>query len=188
MVPLSGFLSSNQSIYASGSLAYRAATYLVAKPLWWALEQMNVVSGSDGSETSESKWRTLKCSGVVMRLIEVCPLPILQATLQSFLDLSLFAFALSLTPQNAAEAILKHQSNTPQLSFVDKLHNPTSFREEFGSTALPGVTLSDTDVKVLIKYLERDKGILVYILVYYISSMRIFILVCGSEETYINLM
>lgn len=32
---------------------------------------------------------------------------------------------------------------------------------EFSKVALPNVTLSETDVKVLVKFLERDKGAIV---------------------------
>lgn len=47
------------------------------------------------------------------------------------------------------------------MSLTDSLHTVESFRNEFGSKVLPGVTLSETDTKVLLRYLERDRRILV---------------------------
>jgi charged multivesicular body protein 7 len=57
--------------------------------------------------------------------------------------------------------VIEHQHSRPRLSFVDMLHNPESFRTEFGKIAIPGNVLSEKDVNVLIKYLQRDKGVLV---------------------------
>lgn len=63
--------------------------------------------------------------------------------------------------KRAAAAVIEHQQSRPRLSFVDMLHNRESFRAEFGKIAVPGHTLSERDVDVLVKYLQRDKGVLV---------------------------
>jgi hypothetical protein len=47
------------------------------------------------------------------------------------------------------------------MSLTENLFTTASFRSEFASIALPDASLSDTDIKVLIKYLERDKQALV---------------------------
>ncbi|KAF9053885.1 hypothetical protein BDZ89DRAFT_1098331 [Hymenopellis radicata] len=72
LIPKSAFFSLNQSIYASSSilstLPSLIASYLIAKPLWWALEQMGIV-GQDGlfSSSDNRKWEG---EYVVLRLIE----------------------------------------------------------------------------------------------------------------------
>jgi hypothetical protein len=43
------------------------------------------------------------------------------------------------------------------VSLADTLYNFDSFRATFAASALPGVTLSDKDLRVLLKFLERDR-------------------------------
>ena len=43
-MPLKEFMTSTASIYYTESLARRVAGYMVGKPLWWAMEQLNLVS------------------------------------------------------------------------------------------------------------------------------------------------
>jgi charged multivesicular body protein 7 len=56
----------------------------------------------------------------------------------------------------AADAVLAFQRGQG-MSPADTLYNFDSFRATFASSALPGVTLSDKDLCVLVKYLERDR-------------------------------
>lgn len=59
--------------------------------------------------------------------------------------------------QQAADAILRYYRSQPHLSLSDSLRSADTFRADFASKALPGTTLSPSDIKVLIKYLERDR-------------------------------
>lgn len=52
---------------------------------------------------------------------------------------------------------MARQAENPQISLASSLYSLESFRAEFADCALPGVTLSDADLKVLIRYLARDK-------------------------------
>lgn len=63
--------------------------------------------------------------------------------------------------ERAAENVLVRQEGRTGVSLAESLYSFEGFREVFGSVALPGVTLSDTDVKVLVKYLQRDKRVLI---------------------------
>ena len=56
----------------------------------------------------------------------------------------------------AADAVLALQRGRA-MSPADTLYNFDSFCTTFASSALPGVTLSDKDLRVLVKYLERDR-------------------------------
>jgi charged multivesicular body protein 7 len=56
----------------------------------------------------------------------------------------------------AADAVLALQRGRGMIP-PDTLYNFDSFRAAFASSALPGVTLSDKDLRVLVKYLERDR-------------------------------
>ncbi|EIM90317.1 uncharacterized protein STEHIDRAFT_119337 [Stereum hirsutum FP-91666 SS1] len=133
LIPLSQFLSSPKSIYDPGWLPYRIASYLVGKPLWWTLQQLNIV-GSDeaGHESDTQRWKKVTGEYVFVDLVE-----------------------------RAAENVLAKQDGRTGVSLAESLYSFEGFKEEFGSMALPGVTLSDTDVKVLVKYLQRDKRVLI---------------------------
>ncbi|KAF8511566.1 Snf7-domain-containing protein [Hysterangium stoloniferum] len=131
IMALTAFQTSGQSIYYSGSLPARLASYLVGRPLWWALEQLSVV-GESSRESEENRWKRVQGDYVVVPLLE-----------------------------QAADTVTKHYRATPNLSLADSLYNMDTFRSEFASKALPNVTLSSTDVKVLIKFLERDRKVIV---------------------------
>lgn len=47
------------------------------------------------------------------------------------------------------------------LCLADRLYTIATFRKAFGTKVLPGVSLSETDTRVLLRYLERDRRILV---------------------------
>lgn len=62
-------------------------------------------------------------------------------------------------PQRAAETIepkLPSDSN-----IIDRLHTLDSFTQSFAAQALPGVRLTAADVRILIKYLQRDRRALI---------------------------
>ncbi|KAI0256988.1 Snf7-domain-containing protein [Lactifluus subvellereus] len=58
--------------------------------------------------------------------------------------------------ERAADTVLALQ-RTRSLNLADTLYSFDSFRTTFATSALPGVTLSDKDIRVLIKFLERDR-------------------------------
>ncbi|KAF8583189.1 hypothetical protein K439DRAFT_1647301 [Ramaria rubella] len=132
VIPLKTFNTSTQSIYYTGSLPLRIASYVVGRPLWWALEQLSIVGDGESRESEEKRWKRVQGDYVVVPLLE-----------------------------QAADAVLEYHRSEPQLSLTDSLHSVDTFRAEFASKALPGVVLSISDIKVLIKYLERDKGVIV---------------------------
>jgi charged multivesicular body protein 7 len=47
------------------------------------------------------------------------------------------------------------------ISPADNLYTIEEFRREFGANVIPEVVLSETDIKVLIKYLERERRVIV---------------------------
>ncbi|KAI0046151.1 hypothetical protein FA95DRAFT_1583128 [Auriscalpium vulgare] len=129
LIPHAQFLSATQSIYDPGWLPYRIASYVIAKPLWWALQQLNVVGTEDGGHESDAeRWRRVKGDYVVVTLLE-----------------------------RAADAVLAKQRSRAGASLADSLYSFDSFRAEFAHAALPDVVLSDSDLRVLVKYLERDR-------------------------------
>lgn len=62
--------------------------------------------------------------------------------------------------QQAADAIIVRQKSKPP-GFTESLYTRQSFQEEFESAALKGATLSQLDVDVVLKYLERDVRVVV---------------------------
>jgi charged multivesicular body protein 7 len=60
----------------------------------------------------------------------------------------------------AADAVLALQ-RARGVSLADTLYSFDSFRATFAASALPGVTLSDKDLRVLIKFLERDRQVVI---------------------------
>ncbi|KAH9035493.1 Snf7-domain-containing protein [Lactarius pseudohatsudake] len=128
-VPLQQFLSASQSIYDSGWLPYRVAAFVVGKPLWWALQQLNVLGSDDESESE--RWKHTKGDYVLIGVLE-----------------------------HAADSVLASQ-RARDVSLADTLYSFDSFRATFASSALPGVTLSDKDLRVLLKFLERDRRAIV---------------------------
>ena len=56
---------------------------------------------------------------------------------------------------------MEYHRSEPRLSISDSLRSLDTFRAEFASRALPGVTLTLSDTKVLLKYLERDRKVVV---------------------------
>ncbi|EPQ58042.1 hypothetical protein GLOTRDRAFT_72055 [Gloeophyllum trabeum ATCC 11539] len=130
-IPLQYFLTASQSIYDPGSLPLRIASYVLGRPLWWALQQVGIVDGEQGgSESDSQRWRKVKGDYVVVSLVE-----------------------------KVADAVIERQRDSQGISLADMLYSPESFKAKFANV-LPDMPLSDPDVKVLLKYLERDKRVL----------------------------
>lgn len=131
--PLTQFLNSTQSIYNPGWLPLRIANYVIGKPLWWALQQLNVVASDEGGHESDGeRWKQVKGDYVLLDLVE-----------------------------SASQNVVARQRSKGSLIPTDDLYTLNSFREEFARVALPDVMLSDLDVKVLLKFLERDQKVVV---------------------------
>ncbi|KAF8557312.1 hypothetical protein OG21DRAFT_1435544 [Imleria badia] len=127
LVTLSQFMTSQQSVYDPGWLPYRIASFLVGKPLWWAMEQLDIVRSDDAYSEAEM-WKRVEGEYVLLGLVE-----------------------------RAADAV---DASLGGLCLADRLYTVTSFRKAFGSKVLPGVSLSETDTRVLLRYLERDRKVL----------------------------
>lgn len=131
-VPLSQFLTATQSIYDPGWLPYRIANYVIGKPLWWALQQTGVVASGEVIESDTQRWKRVKGDYVLRELVE-----------------------------SAAQGVLTHQRSRETGAFADKLYTIETFRKEFSAVALPDLVLSDLDLKVLVKHLERDMRLVI---------------------------
>ncbi|EMD38002.1 hypothetical protein CERSUDRAFT_152616 [Gelatoporia subvermispora B] len=130
---LSDFLNASKSIYDPGWLPYRIASFVVGRPLWWALEQLSLVDSEDVSSASDrDRWKKMQGDYVILSLLE-----------------------------RAADDVVQHQREKFTGSLADQLYDREGFKKEFSGRALGGVVLSDLDLKVLLKYLERDKKVLV---------------------------
>ncbi|TCD63618.1 hypothetical protein EIP91_005169 [Steccherinum ochraceum] len=134
-IPLTQFLTDSKSVYDPGWLPLRIASFVIGKPLWWALQQLNVVDSGEyvgGHAGDNERWRKVKGDYVVLALLE-----------------------------RAAEGVLQKQSAKSGLSLADYLYKFDSFKRQFSAVAFPGVTLSDQDMRVVLKFLERDRRALV---------------------------
>ncbi|KIY72107.1 hypothetical protein CYLTODRAFT_344696 [Cylindrobasidium torrendii FP15055 ss-10] len=138
LMPSSTFLSQVQSIYTRPSVIRAipaiVGSYLIAKPLWWSLEQMNIV-GQDGifgggDASSSTKWHG---DYAVIHLIE-----------------------------RAAEKVIEAQEDK-STGPADALYTLDSFRKEFASSVglTDGTPMSLRDADVLLKFMERDKQVVV---------------------------
>ena len=109
----------------------------MVKPLWWVLEQLGVV-GDDGILTavtsSDHIPRDMTWSGeyVVVPLVE-----------------------------HAAEEVLAKQGKKPN-GPADRLYSLDDFRKEFGTVLATGTPLGETDALVLLRFLQRDKKVLLF--------------------------
>ncbi|KAM5535167.1 hypothetical protein V8D89_011103 [Ganoderma adspersum] len=135
LIPLSEFLGASRSIYDPGWLPYRIASAVVGKPLWWALGQLGVVDNHDapfGDSGTTERWKKIRGDYVSVGLLE-----------------------------GAAERILEQQRQKNSGHVADQLYNVESFRAEFASVAFEDAPLSGLDLKVVLKFLERDKGAII---------------------------
>ena len=62
--------------------------------------------------------------------------------------------------ERAADAVLALQRSRG-VSLADTLYSFDSFRSTFSASALPGVTLSDKDLRALVRFLERDRRVVI---------------------------
>ncbi|KAI0807317.1 Snf7-domain-containing protein [Fomes fomentarius] len=135
LVPLSDFLSATRSIYDPGWLPFRIARFVAGKPLWWALGQLGFVDSHGaafGDSGTAERWKKVRGDYVAVSLLEA-----------------------------AAERIVERQRQKSTGQVADTLYNVESFRAEFAGCAFDDAVLSALDVKVVLKYLERDKGMVV---------------------------
>ncbi|KAF9647530.1 hypothetical protein BDM02DRAFT_3098000, partial [Thelephora ganbajun] len=63
--------------------------------------------------------------------------------------------------ESAAQGVSAHHRAKETGVFGDKLHTAEFFKREFSGVAPPDIVLSDLDVKVLLKHLERDVKVVV---------------------------
>jgi charged multivesicular body protein 7 len=117
-------------VYDPGWLPYRIASFVVGKPLWWAMEQLDIVRSED-SYTEAEMWKKIEGDYVILGLVE-----------------------------QAADTLDKLRDGIG-ISPADNLYTIEEFRREFGANVIPEVVLSETDIKVLIKYLERERRVIV---------------------------
>jgi charged multivesicular body protein 7 len=152
LYPISSFLSFPNSIYSSKSkLSYVSAipglllSYMVAKPLWWALEQVGVV-GEDSLASSISS--TFSSS-----------------SRSSTADTSWFGdYVFLKLVENAADVVIEKQ-RSKAIGLSDGLYTFDGFKKAFSDClGLPESEegkdcplMSDLDMKVLLRHLERDK-------------------------------
>ncbi|KAF9265507.1 hypothetical protein L218DRAFT_859997 [Marasmius fiardii PR-910] len=159
MLPLATFLSLPNSIYSSRSpLSYAAAvpkfllSYGVAKPLWWALEQVGIV-GEDSLATSVSSTFSFARSQT-------------SSAMSPSLQDSWFGdyVAIGLV-EKAGQNVLEEQRQKV-VGPCDALYSLDGFRREFAS-CIPGrarnsgdgenAMMNELDTKILLRYLARDK-------------------------------
>ncbi|KAL7412628.1 hypothetical protein BDY24DRAFT_341439 [Mrakia frigida] len=132
LLPLSSFLSSTASIFSVPSIPFRIASTLIVSPLWWGLQQLNIVASDEYVQSSTaSRWSKAQGKYVVKSTLE-----------------------------KAASNIISHFQTLPHSSITDMLFSTTSFRSTFASKALPGVSLSNNEIDVVLKFLERDRKVL----------------------------
>ena len=135
LIPLSEFLGASRSIYDPGWLPYRIASAVVGKPLWWALGQLGVVDNYGAAfedSGATERWKKVRGDYVSVGLLE-----------------------------GAAERILERQRQKSSGRIADELYNMESFQNQFASVALKDARLSGLDVKIVLKFLEQDKGAIV---------------------------
>jgi charged multivesicular body protein 7 len=130
LIPLSQFLTSPQSVYDPGWLPYRVASFVVGKPLWWMMEQLDIVRSED-SYTEAEMWKKIEGDYVMLGIVE-----------------------------QAADTLEKLRDGAG-ISPADNLYTVEGFRREFAGNVIPGVVLSETDTKVLLKYLERERRVVI---------------------------
>ncbi|KAG9034413.1 hypothetical protein FS837_002222 [Tulasnella sp. UAMH 9824] len=107
------------------------ASFVVGRPLWWALSQLPFFGDDGSSLTSEQRRANYKGDYVVLSILKP-----------------------------AADAIIARRKSKPP-GFTESLYTRQSFQAEFESVALKGATLSQLDVDVVLKYLERDARVVI---------------------------
>lgn len=136
-IPINDFMTLSSSLYATRSLPLRVASFVVGKPLWWALEQAGIV-GDEGIFGSGSRDRHKGTSWYGDYVL----VPLLE------------------TAGDAVIELQESRSGSP----ADALYSWASFSKAFSSAVEDSSQdqLHKDDLKVLLRYLERDRGVLVY--------------------------
>ncbi|KAG7092597.1 hypothetical protein E1B28_008940 [Marasmius oreades] len=163
MLLLATFLSLPNSIYSSRSpLSYVTAvpklllSYGVAKPLWWALEQVGVV-GEDSITSSISSTFSF-------------PRPQASSAPSSSLQDSWFGDYIALGLVEKAGQSITERQRRKVVGPGDALYSLDRFRREF-ALCIPGkggepndgenAMMSELNMKVLLRYLTRDKEVVI---------------------------
>lgn len=136
------------SIYDGSSVVGRVADLLIKRSFWWALGQLNLVN-VEGNESEGIKWRRACGDWIVIKCVEV-----------GFLWFLLISSWVLTCLQRLADAIIAAQDEKSSLTLSDSLYTTESFKKyaESCSATLNGrKNLSEMDVRVLIKYLARDR-------------------------------
>lgn len=120
-----------QSVYDPGWLPYRIVSYVIGKPLWWALEQLELVQAEDEYSESET-WKRVAGQYVVLGLVE-----------------------------RATDAVLRIREAGGAIGAANGLFTFEGFRKEFGGMVNVGNILSEADIQVLVKFMERDRKLIV---------------------------
>ncbi|CAG8618532.1 2644_t:CDS:2 [Funneliformis mosseae] len=70
-------------------------------------------------------------------------------------------FVVMPTLKEAADRVLQHHEKNAIHGITDNLYTLTSFKAEYAALAVPGVVLSDTDLTMLVSYLEFEQRMLI---------------------------
>jgi charged multivesicular body protein 7 len=137
VLPFHLFMSTKTSIYDPGWLPARIAKAVIGRPVWWALEQMGIV-GEEGILPEGGRGRPQ------------------QRDTNWWGDYVLISLA-----EKAAVGVMERQERRGRGSRTDALYTMEEFRKVFGGVAGGDEILGEMDASILVKYLERDKGVLV---------------------------
>lgn len=132
LIPFGAFQNSQDSIYASPSLTSRA-TKALTTPLWWVLESLSLVDNTHVAP-EPTIWTQIRGRYVVVALLE-----------------------------RAASVVVDKLRDRATSSPADSLYDFYAFKKLFGGIGdvFEGVALSERDLRVLIKFLSRDQGVIV---------------------------
>lgn len=131
LIPLFQFLNGTQSVYDPGWLPYRIASFVVGKPLWWALEQLEIVKAED-AYTETELWQRVTGDYAVLELVE-----------------------------GAADAVMRAREAEGGFGVADGLYDFEGFKAAFATKVNAYGPLTDLDVRVLVKFLQRDRKVVV---------------------------
>lgn len=137
LIPLREFLNSNVPITGpatqTGSRipsARSVASFVVGKPLWWALGQLGVTGSGADDDTEQSdirEWARAKGQYVVWENL-----------------------------QTSTDQVLSHHFQSGRLSPLDSLYTLTSFKSLI-TQSQPHLT--ETDIQIVLKHLSRDRKV-----------------------------
>jgi len=134
IISLKQFMASSTSIYHTDGLAWRIASYVVGKPLWWALEQMKLTHEENVQAPS---WNKLAGDYVFTETLENVADAIISKWRESASSLG---------------------------TLSECLHSLETLVSQFATIGLSVKTrrkLSQKDMEVVVKYLSRDRQFVV---------------------------